>query len=81
ETGKVEILRIVSATDVGKAINPSNVEGQIEGGVAMGIGYALTEEIKLEGGYLKSRNLGECYLNKIRSPNYIFHSPSYQKET
>lgn len=59
ETGKVEILRIVSATDVGKAINPSNVEGQIEGGVVMGIGYALTEEIKLEGGYLKTRNLGE----------------------
>jgi CO/xanthine dehydrogenase Mo-binding subunit len=59
ETGKVEILRIVSATDVGKAINPSNVEGQIEGGVAMGVGYALTEEIKLEGGYLKTRNLGE----------------------
>ncbi|MDI6762878.1 MAG: molybdopterin-dependent oxidoreductase [Thermodesulfobacteriota bacterium] len=59
ETGEVEVLRIVAAADVGKAINPSNVEGQIEGGVAMGLGYALTEEIKEEGGYLKTRNLGE----------------------
>jgi CO/xanthine dehydrogenase Mo-binding subunit len=59
ETGKVEVLRMISATDVGKAINPLNVEGQIEGGIAMGLGYALTEEIKEEGGYLKTRNLGE----------------------
>lgn len=59
ETGEVEVLRIVAVADVGKAINPSNVEGQIEGGVAMGLGYALTEEIKEEGGYLKTRNLGE----------------------
>jgi CO/xanthine dehydrogenase Mo-binding subunit len=62
ETGKVEVLRMISATDVGKAINPLNVEGQIEGGVAMGLGYALTEEIKQEGGYLKTRNLGEYML-------------------
>lgn len=59
ETGKVEVLRIVAAHDVGKAINPSNVEGQIEGGVVMGLGYALEEEIKQEGGYIKTTSLGE----------------------
>jgi len=59
ETGKVEILRIVTATDAGKAINPLNVEGQIEGGVAMGVGYALTEEVIQEGGYLKTPSLGD----------------------
>lgn len=59
ETGKVEVLRIVAAHDVGKAINPSNVEGQIEGGVVMGLGYALEEEIKQEGGYIKNKTLGE----------------------
>ena len=59
ETGKVDVLRIVSATDAGKAINPSNVEGQIEGGAVMGIGYGLTEEIKVEKGYLKTKSLGE----------------------
>lgn len=59
DTGKVEVLRIVAAHDVGKAINPSNVEAQIEGGVTMGLGYTLTEEIKLEAGYLKTQSLGE----------------------
>jgi nicotinate dehydrogenase medium molybdopterin subunit len=59
ETGEVQVLRIVTATDAGKAINPMNVEGQIEGGVAMGLGYALTEEIALEGGRLKTPFLGD----------------------
>jgi CO/xanthine dehydrogenase Mo-binding subunit len=59
ETGEVKVLRVVTATDAGKAINPMNVEGQIEGGVAMGLGYALTEEIALEGGYLKTPSLGD----------------------
>ena len=59
ETGRVEVLRIIAAHDVGKAINPSNVEGQIEGGVLQGMGYALTEEIVQEGGYLKTGSLGE----------------------
>jgi CO/xanthine dehydrogenase Mo-binding subunit len=44
ETGKVDILRYTTATDVGKAIHPSYVEGQIQGGVAQGIGWALNEE-------------------------------------
>lgn len=42
-TGKVRVLRIISAHDVGKAINPGTIESQIEGGVIMGIGYALME--------------------------------------
>jgi len=44
ETGKVKILRYVAAQDVGKAIHPSYVEGQIQGGVTQGIGWALNEE-------------------------------------
>ena len=44
ETGKVTVLRFVAAQDVGKAIHPSYVEGQIQGGVAQGIGWALNEE-------------------------------------
>jgi CO/xanthine dehydrogenase Mo-binding subunit len=42
-TGRVRVLRIISAHDVGKAINPGTIEGQIEGGVIMGMGYALME--------------------------------------
>ena len=43
-----KILKIVAAHDVGRAINPTNVEGQIEGGVVMGLGYALREQYPLE---------------------------------
>ena len=45
ETGEVDIIRIVAAHDCGTAINPMLVEGQIEGGISMGIGFALQEEI------------------------------------
>ncbi|NOX33099.1 MAG: xanthine dehydrogenase family protein molybdopterin-binding subunit [Deltaproteobacteria bacterium] len=45
ETGKVEVLEYVAAHDVGRAINPLLLEGQVYGGVVMGLGYALTEEV------------------------------------
>lgn len=44
ETGKVQILRATIAQDVGRAIHPSYVEGQLQGGLAQGIGWALSEE-------------------------------------
>ncbi|KUO49242.1 MAG: xanthine dehydrogenase [Desulfitibacter sp. BRH_c19] len=47
ETGDVKVLKMIAAQDSGKAIHPQNVEGQIEGSVMMGIGYALSEEYKL----------------------------------
>ncbi len=49
-TGKVEVLRVASAHDVGRALNPVGCEGQIEGGIHMGLGYCLTEELKLGEG-------------------------------
>ena len=45
ETGKVRILNYVAAHDVGKAINPLLLEGQVYGGVMMGVGYALSEQV------------------------------------
>ncbi len=50
ETGKVEILDYVAAHDVGRAINPMLLDGQVHGGVMMGIGYALTEQVILDKG-------------------------------
>ena len=44
ETGKVDVLRYTAVQDVGKAIHPSYVEGQMQGGVAQGVGWALNEE-------------------------------------
>ena len=52
EKGKV--VKVVAAHDVGRAVNPKSCEGQIEGGVAMGLGYALTEDFVTEGGYVKT---------------------------
>lgn len=48
ETGKVKVLNYVTAHDVGKAINPMSLEGQIEGAIQMGIGYALTEGLEFD---------------------------------
>ncbi len=50
ETGLVRVLYLACANDVGRAINPMAVEGQIEGGAQMGLGYALTEEIIVKDG-------------------------------
>ncbi len=50
--GRVE--RVVAAHDVGRAVNPKSCEGQIEGGVAMGLGYALTEDFATQAGYVKA---------------------------
>jgi len=45
ETGETEVLRIVASHDCGTPINPMLVEGQVEGGISMGVGFALQEEI------------------------------------
>ena len=57
ETGAVDIHRYVVAQDVGFAINPTYIEGQIEGGVAQGIGQALSEEIVYQDGKVMNANL------------------------
>ncbi len=57
ETGEVEILRVVSAQDVGFAINPLSIEGQIEGAVLQGMGYATMEELKIEDGRILNPDL------------------------
>ncbi|OGP70040.1 MAG: 4-hydroxybenzoyl-CoA reductase [Deltaproteobacteria bacterium RBG_13_47_9] len=58
ETGQIKILKYVAAHDVGKAINPMLLEGQVYGGVTMGIGYALTERLILKNG-------------KVMNPNFL----------
>jgi CO/xanthine dehydrogenase Mo-binding subunit len=50
ETGTLRLLRVVSVNDVGCAINPQQVEGQIEGGVVQALGWATTENFITEGG-------------------------------
>jgi aldehyde oxidoreductase len=52
---KGEVDKIITAFDVGTVVNQQAAEGQIEGGVVMGLGYALTEKFTVEGGYPKTR--------------------------
>ncbi|WP_336361450.1 xanthine dehydrogenase family protein molybdopterin-binding subunit [Haladaptatus sp. ZSTT2] len=49
ETGVIEVERIIASHDVGRAINPSLVEGQIEGGAIMGMGHTVMEGVKFDG--------------------------------
>lgn len=62
DTGKVTILRYVVAQDVGRAINPKAIEGQVDGGVLQGIGYALFEDLRLEDGVCVDWALGSYRL-------------------
>jgi xanthine dehydrogenase molybdenum-binding subunit len=54
ETGVVRMLKVTAAHDVGRVLNRLGIEGQIEGGVVMGAGYALTEELVVENGVVKN---------------------------
>ncbi|WP_110954833.1 xanthine dehydrogenase family protein molybdopterin-binding subunit [Anaerosinus massiliensis] len=54
QTGQVEVTRIAAAHDVGQAVNPLHVEGQIEGGTIMGVGYGVYEEIKTAEASIKT---------------------------
>jgi xanthine dehydrogenase molybdenum-binding subunit len=56
-TGEVRVLRVISANDVGMAVNPLGWQGQVEGGVMMGLGNALTEEFIVEDGYVVTDQL------------------------
>jgi xanthine dehydrogenase molybdenum-binding subunit len=51
-TGEVHVLKVISANDVGMAVNPLGLQGQVEGGVMMGLGNALTEEFIMDNGYV-----------------------------
>jgi CO/xanthine dehydrogenase Mo-binding subunit len=65
-TGKVRVTRYVAAQDLGRCINPLGVEGQIQGGVTQGIGYALYEEmVHDESGFTVNPNFGDYKLPTI----------------
>ncbi|MFN2120256.1 MAG: xanthine dehydrogenase family protein molybdopterin-binding subunit [Anaerolineales bacterium] len=65
ETGQVRVLRVVVADDVGKAINPDLVVGQIEGAVVQAQGYAITENMKTNDGRVLSDQLSTYLLPTI----------------
>lgn len=80
ETGEVKIHDYVVVQDVGRAINPTYIEGQIEGGVVQGIGQALSEEIVYENGIVRNPGLTDYKMpTAMDAPNirsFIVESPS-----
>ncbi len=68
-TGEVKVLRIVTANDVGMAINPLGLKGQVEGGIMMGLGNALTENFVVQEGQVVTDRMA-----KYRIPS-ITHTP------
>ena len=65
QTGEVRVLRVITANDVGYAVNPLGLQGQIEGGVVMGIGHALTEAFYTEGGRVVTDRLAKYRMPSI----------------
>ena len=65
KTGKVNVLKVIAAHDVGRIINRAGIEGQIEGGVMMGLGYTLSEEFILKEGKIITDTLGKLGLPRI----------------
>jgi CO/xanthine dehydrogenase Mo-binding subunit len=59
ETGQIHVTRVVSVNDVGQAINPRQVVGQIEGAVVQAQGYAMLENFQTRGGYVLTRRLSD----------------------
>jgi xanthine dehydrogenase molybdenum-binding subunit len=68
-TGEVRVLRVISANDVGRAINPLGLQGQVEGGVVMGVGHALLENFITKDGYVVTDRM-----SRYRIPS-IMHTP------
>ncbi len=66
DDGKIE--RIVAAYDMGQVVNPKAAEGQIEGGIVMGMGYALTEKFAMEDGYVKAKYATLGLLRAVEVP-------------
>jgi len=58
-TGRVKVLRISAAHDVGRSIHPQSIEGQVEGALVMGVGTALFEKMELEEGRVKNRSFAD----------------------
>jgi xanthine dehydrogenase molybdenum-binding subunit len=64
-TGEVQVLNIIAANDVGKALNPLGLQGQVEGGVVMGLGNALTEHFIVKDGQVLTDHLARYTMPSI----------------
>ena len=69
-SGQVKVLKVIAAHDVGRALNPEAVRGQVEGGVVMGVGFALSERLELDHGVTRNPDLRRYRAPRIdRAPD------------
>lgn len=81
ETGEVKVLKVVSGTDIGRAINPLMLQGQIEGGIVMALGYCLTEAYIIENGVPWTQLLARYKMPGIKlMPEIISHLIEHRSE-
>jgi CO/xanthine dehydrogenase Mo-binding subunit len=66
ETGEVRLLRLTTAHDVGKVLNPVDHQGQIEGAVVQGMGYGLSEELEVDEGRVVNLHFGDYKIPNVK---------------
>jgi len=66
ETGEIKLLKFTTAHDVGQIMNPIGHQGQINGGVLQGVGYALMEELRVEDGRVTNPSFGDYKIPTTR---------------
>lgn len=72
ETGFIHLLNVISTNDVGKAINPQQVEGQTEGAIVQAAGYSILENFNQENGYVKTPHLSTYLIPTVLDiPDHI----------
>jgi CO/xanthine dehydrogenase Mo-binding subunit len=79
-TGRVEVKRVVCVMDQGLTVNPEGSQLQLESGIIMGMGYALTEEIHFKGGEIRDRDFGTYQIPRFswapRVETFLVDNPS-----
>lgn len=70
ETGEIKILHMIAAHDVGRVLNPQGLEGQINGALAQGVGYALYEEVLSEKGKIQNTNFRDYKIPTIQEIDF-----------
>ena len=74
DSGEVEVLSLVACHDVGRAVNPASVTGQIEGSVSMGLGYTLMEEVLLKDGMIHNPRFSQYFIpTSLDMPEIVSH--------
>ncbi len=74
EDGSLQVLQVISANDAGRVLNPLGFQGQVEGGVVMGVGHALMEEFRVNAGVVETDRMARYPSRACRQPEGEIHT-------